>query len=123
MGKASNFALSLSEEKGHSIRTGASAERAPAQILSNPPGRAREGFTEEDKLKFSSSVFLVTKHHNLVVTLCHAIVPPPRKRPDPNRESFKIGHPAGRPTARRTASEASQLEFGRNPARKPVFRP
>ncbi len=46
---------------------------------------------------------------------------PGRIRPDPNRESLEIGPPAGfRPEAN---FEAFRVASGRNPGRKPDFRP
>ena len=62
-------------------------------------------------------------------TSCYAIMLPGRKsgfragfRPDSNRESLKIGPPAGRRPAGGPILTASRLESGRNPARKPDFR-
>ena len=62
--------------------------------------------------------------------VCYAIVLPGRKsgfragfRLDSNRESIKIGPPAGRRPAGKPISRLSRLESGRNPARKLDFRP
>ena len=63
-------------------------------------------------------------------TLCYAIVLPGRKsgfragfRPDSSRGNLKIGPPAGLRPAGGPILMLSRLESGRNPARKPDFRP
>ena len=63
-------------------------------------------------------------------TLCYAIVLPGRKsgfragfRPDSIRESIEISPSAGRRPAGGLILMLSRLESGRNPARKPDFRP
>ncbi len=62
--------------------------------------------------------------------LCYAIMLPSLKasfragfRPDSNRENNKIGPPAGRRPVGGPILKLSRLESGRNPARKPDFRP
>ncbi len=67
-----------------------------------------------------------TKAHR---TLCYAIVLPGRKsglragcRSDSDRERINIGPLAGRRPAGQPMLTLSQLESGRNPARKPDFR-
>jgi hypothetical protein len=63
-------------------------------------------------------------------TLVYAIMLPGQKsgfragsRPDSNRETIKVGPPAGPLPAGVLMLSRSRLESGRNPARKPDFRP
>jgi hypothetical protein len=63
-------------------------------------------------------------------TLSYAILLPGQKsvfrtgfRPDSNRKNFKSGPPAGRKPTGGPILTFSRLESGRNPSRKPDFRP